>query len=51
MSVIIIKYIVDGVEELVQTWNEVDTLPEVDNVAKGFIDIVGEQPTREERRS
>ncbi len=51
MSKIEIIYIVDDVQELKQTYDNVEVIPEVDDVSQGFIEIVGEEPTREERRS
>lgn len=51
MAEVTIKYIIDGVDEITQHYNDVDVLPDNDDVSDGFIEIVGEQPTREERRS
>lgn len=55
MAKIIIKYTVDGVDELIHTYEDVDQIPDIDSVidsvVTGFIDIIGEEPTREERRS
>jgi hypothetical protein len=51
MATIVIKYTVDGVDEIIQTYDEVEAVPDIEDVSAGFIDIVGEQPTREERRS
>jgi hypothetical protein len=50
MAKVVITYTVDDENEIVQTYQDV-TPPEVDDVSEGFIDIIGEQPTREERRS
>jgi len=51
MAEIVIKYTVDGVMEITQTYESVEDVPDIEDVSTGFADIVGEEPTREERRS
>lgn len=46
-----VTVLINDTQELVQEHTDIEDVPSIDDFSDGISDIVGEQPTREERRS